>query len=227
MIQHVPHKRARQPRINAHRTHRTRIKICGITNVDDALTAARFGADAIGLIFAPSRRRIHVEIAVRIVQALPPFVLTVGVFRDVSPDTIRQTIEHVPVNAVQLHGDESPDFCAAVDRPVIKRFSIAPDDTSASLTTRLEGYDVAGHLLDPGAGDGRAFDWTLAAGLSDRLILAGGLNADNIASALRIASPSAVDVCSGVESEPGRKDRNKMHAFIQEIRRHDADKNAQ
>ncbi len=207
--------------------HETRIKVCGVTNVDDALSAAELGAHAIGLIFAPSHRQIDVNTAAQIVRALPPFVITIGVFLNESLDTIRRTLDVVRPYAVQLHGDESPDFCASVGRPVIKRFNIAPDDTTTTLKTRISQYDVAGHLLDPGAGDGRAFDWTLAAGLSDRLILAGGLNPDNIADALRIASPSAVDVCSGVESEPGRKDRNKLHAFVQEIRHHDADTNAQ
>lgn len=204
-------------------TRRTRIKICGVTRVADAAEAIRLGADAIGLIFAESVRRIDVAKARKITESLPPFVASVGVFRDQSALAVNAIADAVGLHIVQLHGSESPRHCAAIRRPVIKCIHVAPDDTIASFRRKIAGYDVSGHLLDPGAGQGRTFDWSQAANVSDRLILAGGLSPQNIAEALAIAAPSAVDVCTGVECEPGIKDHAKLSAFIQEVRRHDAD----
>lgn len=205
--------------------NRTRIKICGITNANDALRAATLGADAVGFIFTDSPRRVSLDQAADVIRALPPFVMTVGVFRNQASDEVNRIIRATRVHAAQLHGDESPATCAAIERPVIKRFDVRSGDDSTSMRSRINQYNVAGHLLDPGAGDGRPFNWTLARNLSHRLILAGGLTADNVAEAIAVAAPFAVDVCSGVEREPGIKDHASLIAFIQEVRRHDADAN--
>lgn len=204
------------------RTRHTRIKICGITSVADAAMAATLGADAIGLIFTDSPRRIDVITAIEIARSIPPFVMLVGVFRDDATDAINTIADRVGLHAIQLHGDESPADCYAINRPVIKCFNVAPHDTQQTLRRRICRYDVSGHLLDPGAGDGRPFDFRIATGATDRLILAGGLNALNVADAISMAAPYAVDVCSGVEASPGIKDSARLGAFIREVRRHDA-----
>lgn len=201
---------------------RTRIKVCGITRLDDALYCAGSGADAIGFVFAESKRRIEPTAAARIVRALPPFVMAVGVFVDDSPDRVNEVADCVGLHAVQLHGSESPGDCASIRVPVIKRFDVTSTDTPESLGVRIDPFDVAAYLLDPGAGDGRAFDHAVAAGLSHRLVIAGGLTADNVSDAIAAALPWAVDVCSGVEKSPGVKDRAKIQAFIEEVRHHDA-----
>ena len=200
----------------------TLVKICGITSVGDAVCAAELGADAIGLIFAESPRRIDTETARQIALALPRSVAIVGVFRDSESSMINESIRRIGLHAAQLHGEEPPATCAAIDAPVIKRFDVTDRDDASTVEQRMRPYAVAARLLDPGAGDGRAFDWAIAKGLGDRLILAGGLNANNVASAIDTTSPFAVDVCSGVEQCPGLKDRAKVAAFIQEVRRHDS-----
>ncbi|HPF38642.1 MAG TPA: phosphoribosylanthranilate isomerase [Phycisphaerae bacterium] len=202
---------------------RTRVKICGITRIDDARRAVELGADAIGLILTDSTRRIDLDRAARIVRSLPPFVLAVGVFRQQSPSDINLMLEVTGLHVAQLHGDESPADCAAISRPVIKRFDIRPDDDNATLRRRVAEYNVAAHLLDPGAGEGRPFDYALARDVSPRLIIAGGLSSTNVACAIAAAAPFAVDVCSGIERAPGEKDLDKLSAFLQEVRRHDAD----
>lgn len=199
----------------------TRIKICGITNRDDARIAIEAGADAVGFVFALSPRRIAPESAQEIVAGLPPLVATVGVFMNQSLDEILETARAVGLHAVQLHGSESADDCLRLPCQVIKRFDILENETGESLRGRMGRYRVAACLLDPGAGDGRAFDWRIAANLPGPLILAGGLTARNVGSAIRIARPFAVDVCSGVEREPGRKEPQKVRAFIKAVR--DAD----
>ena len=200
----------------------TRIKICGITNVDDALAAVAAGADAIGLVLAPSPRRVDYDTAGAIVAALPPFVTTVAVLVDPTADQLAELVAHVGVDALQLHGDEPPELCHAAPRRVIKRFNIIENDTADRLAERMRPYRVAGYLLDPGAGSGRVFDWRLARGLPGPLIVSGGLRPENVAQAIRAARPYGVDVCSGVEAAPGRKDHDRLRQFVQAVRSADA-----
>jgi phosphoribosylanthranilate isomerase len=198
----------------------TRVKICGVTNLADARAAVDAGADGIGLVFADSPRRIEAEVAHSIVAELSPAAIFVGVFRDASLDVVNSVAKKVGLDCVQLHGSESPEFCAAVNHCVIKRFQIG----GQNLALEIPCYRTFASLLDPGAGDGRTFDWQRAAGLPHRIIVAGGLTPENVAEPIKLLRPFGVDVASGVETAPGRKDRRKMIAFIQAVRRADADR---
>jgi phosphoribosylanthranilate isomerase len=196
----------------------TRIKICGLTSLDDALLAVEAGADALGLVFADSPRQVSLAAAERIVAELPPLVGTVGVFVNANCVEVATIAARVRLEAVQLHGEELPEDCERLPCRVIKRFDILESDTPDILRRRMERYRVAAYLLDPGAGSGRTFNWEIAGDLPGPLIISGGLNPDNVGAAIRRLRPFAVDVCSGVESEPGRKDREKVRAFIQAVR---------
>jgi phosphoribosylanthranilate isomerase len=197
-----------------------RVKICGITNLDDALAAAELGADAVGFVFAESKRRVSCETARAITGALPPFVTAVGVFMNAPLGDLLDAAAASGIGVVQLHGEESPKYCGRVARayPVIKRIAVRPGDRAGDLDSRMRPYDVSAFLLDPGAGDGVPFDWKSAAGLGRRILAAGGLTPDNVRRAVRECGPMAVDVSSGVEREPGRKDREKMRKFILEAK---------
>ncbi|HEY3246702.1 MAG TPA: phosphoribosylanthranilate isomerase [bacterium] len=193
-----------------------RIKICGILDVENALAAADAGADAIGLVFAPSRRRVTGEQAQAIVNALPPFVTKVGLFVDADLRTIHEVADVCALDVIQLHGNESPEFCAGLHRPVIKAIRVK----DASSLTAMDAYRVAAFLLDGfhpeiAGGTGLTFDWNLAAELdgSYRVILSGGLTPDNVGDAIRTVHPYGVDVSSGVETD-GRKDPVKIREFI-------------
>lgn len=198
----------------------TRVKICGISDVENALVAAEAGADAIGLVFAPSRRRVTVEQAREIVDALPPFVTTVGLFVDEDPARIEEVADACRLDVVQLHGSESPGFCAALGRTVIKAIRVKD---AASLAV-MDGYRVAGFLLDSyhpevAGGTGRTFDWDLAEQVSGRyrVILSGGLTPANVTEAIEKVRPHGVDVSSGVETD-GRKDPAKIREFVMRVR---------
>ena len=200
-----------------------RVKICGITSPRDAASAAAAGADAIGLVFADSPRRVSPAQAAAILADLPPFVTPVALFVDDSPDRIRRICRPLHIRTVQLHGDEPPaaaeqlgGFC------VIKAFRVGTEADLAAMT----GYPSDACLLDScvagrAGGTGVAFDWQLAAKASRQrpLILAGGLNPENVAEAVRVVRPYAVDVSSGVETAPGRKDLRRMEAFVAAARK--------
>lgn len=195
-----------------------RVKICGVTRVEDALAAARLGADALGFNFWPrSRRYLPPERARAIVRRLPPFVTAVGVFVDPTRDEVLRAAEASGVGVAQLHGDEPPDLCASLPLPVLKGIRL---DGRGALA-RLAAYDVAGFLLDaPSAGyggSGTTCDWPLAAEAARArpIVLAGGLTPENVAEAVRAVRPWAVDVASGVESEPGVKDEARMRRFVE------------
>ncbi len=201
---------------------RTRIKICGITRVDDALQAAWLGADAIGLVFYHrSPRRVRVEQAASIVDALPPFISVVALFVDAGQEEIKQVLSVVRVDYLQFHGDESPAACRAYRQPYIKAVRMRPGQNVAAYAARYD--DAAALLLDtysPGlpGGTGEPFDWsTIPQSLSRPLILAGGLHAGNVADAVAAVHPYAVDVSGGVESGKGIKDAAKMTGFIQQV----------
>ena len=191
------------------------VKICGITSEDDALLAVAMGADAVGFVFAPSPRQIAPQQAYDITRRLPPEVLTVGVFRDELPGRVVEIAHKAGVKAVQLHGRETPEQTVEVAnsiRWVIKAFSA----TSNELR-HADKYGTDLVLVDaPTPGSGRLFDWGLASDVSPnvRMILAGGLDPDNVADAVKIVEPWGVDVSTGVEASPGVKDPTKVRRFI-------------
>lgn len=201
---------------------RIRVKICGITRAEDAMAAAILGADAIGLVFyPPSPRAVTIEQAMQVIRALPAFVTTVGLFVDAGREQVAKVLSQVPLDVLQFHGNETPVDCAGHGRPYIKALRMKPGMDIGEVA--LDYADAQGILLDsyqtgvPG-GTGQVFDWRqVPSGLSQRLILAGGLEAGNIAEAIRIARPYAVDVSGGVEAAKGIKDHARMAAFINEV----------
>jgi phosphoribosylanthranilate isomerase len=205
---------------------RTRVKICGLTRKADALSAAMLGVDAIGLVFyPPSPRAVSVDLAREIVSDLPPFVSVVALFVDEQPDRIREVIENVAVDLLQFHGDESPEFCNSFSVPYIKAIRM---DGQVDIGEIERRYSAArGLLLDAyhpeqKGGTGLQFDWKrIPRHCRTPIILAGGLNPENVIDALEMAQPFALDVSSGVELGKGIKDRNKMAAFVREVRRFD------
>ncbi|HEY7676003.1 MAG TPA: phosphoribosylanthranilate isomerase [Candidatus Methylomirabilis sp.] len=204
----------------------TRIKICGITDPDDAALAVEAGADALGFNFVPGTPRcIPPEIAGAIIAGLPPFVTCVGVFLDQSLEDVLRASAVAGVGAVQLHGSEGEDFARRIPLKVIKAI---PVSDAASLR-RMLGYPAHAFLLDShrdgeAGGTGRTFPWDLAreAGRHGRIVLAGGLTPANVAEAVRCVRPFAVDVASGVERRPGVKDPQKVRDFVAAVRRADA-----
>ncbi|TAM61641.1 MAG: phosphoribosylanthranilate isomerase [Rhodanobacter sp.] len=202
----------------------TRIKCCGMTRVEDALLAARLGADAIGLVFtARSKRQVTMARARQIAAAMPPFVASVALFMDDDASLVRQVIDQIQPTLLQFHGGETDGWCMQFGRPFLK--AIAMGEGAAALP-RLRDYPHAAGLLldghDPGeaGGSGKAFDWSLLpTDLAQPVILAGGLHPGNVGQAVRAARPWAVDVASGIEISPGIKDAAKMAAFIAAVRR--------
>ncbi len=201
---------------------RVRTKICGITTPDAALCAAEAGADAIGLVFYPaSPRAVSLQQAAAIQAVLPPFVTTVGLFVNPSVDAVRDALAAVPLDCLQFHGDESPAFCAGFGRPWIKAIRVR--DAASVTAGRLDPYGAAQALLLDTAtalpgGSGQSFDWSLVpGGCLQPVILAGGLDPSNVQDAIRQARPYAVDVSSGVESAPGRKDATLIQSFMRAV----------
>ncbi len=200
-----------------------RSKICGITRVDDALTAAKAGADAIGLVFyAKSPRAVDVRQAREIVAALPPFVTTVGLFVNASRCEINEILDAVPLDMLQFHGDETPAQCEGFHRPWFKALRVGNGEDIEAQVARYA--NASGILLDtfvagvPG-GTGERFDWSLIpAALAKPLILAGGLTAENVQQAIAQVRPYAVDVSGGVEASKGVKDASKVMAFVARVR---------
>ena len=200
---------------------KVRVKICGLTRLEDALLAVSLGAHALGLIFfKKSPRYVSPEAARNIIQSLPPFVQTVGVFVNERAEVIREIAQFCSLNLIQLHGDESPDFCVELGLPCIKAFRIKGEES----LKRLSSYKgkVKAWLLDtykkglPG-GTGKTFNWDLAIKAKTYgvpIILAGGLWPDNIEAAIKTVQPYAVDVNSGVEVSPGVKDKKLMERLF-------------
>ncbi len=200
----------------------TRVKICGITNREDAQAAVAAGADALGFVFADSPRRVSAARARQIVDGLPPFITAVGVFVDAAMEQVQQTREQAGLDLVQLHGEEPPEYCERFQGRVLKRFPVYVDDTPKRLRARMQGYDVRAYLLDPGAGSGQTFRWEIAREIELPLIVAGGLTAENVAEVVQIVRPYGVDVSSGVEVAPGKKDPDRVAAFVQAVKEADA-----
>jgi len=201
---------------------RVRVKVCGMTRVEDTVAAARLGVDAVGLVFYPkSPRHVSVEQARTLVASLPAFVTVTALFLDPSAEQVQQVLDGVRVELLQFHGGEPAEFCRGFNRPYIKAVPMGSQADVAEYTRRHAG--AAALLLDSHAagqsgGTGVSFDWaSLPKVDGPPLILAGGLNPGNVATAIRIVRPYGVDVSSGVESAPGIKDEGKMTAFVHEV----------
>ena len=195
-----------------------KVKVCGMTSLKDALNAVEGGADAVGFIFyKKSPRSVTMKTVREIVLELPPFVDTVGVFVDETAEQINKIADYCNLDIIQLHGNESPTFCKKIRRKVIKAFRIK----DMQSVKKISNFQVSGFLLDTFSenlhgGTGKVFDWNLAlpAKKFGPVIMAGGLTPNNVQQAVRQIRPYGVDVCSGVESEPGIKDHKKVRAFL-------------
>lgn len=202
----------------------TLIKICGITNLDDALVAVDAGADALGFNFyRPSSRYIEPGAVRRIIEQLPETILTVGVFVNECSESVKGIAEEAGLHALQLHGDESPEYCSEFkDRFVIKTFAVK-EGFDETLTSR---YEVNAIMLDAShkelkGGTGQVIDWSLARRVGDQgrpMFLAGGLSPENVSEAVATVQPYAVDACSALESSPGQKDHSRVRAFVKAVR---------
>ncbi len=200
-----------------------KVKICGITSATDALMAATAGADAIGLNFyRSSPRYIDPDRALAIRLALPPFVSAVGIFVDEHPDTVRETMDHCRLDYAQLHGHESPRRVAQLKGyRLIKAIRISSEEDLRELERyRVDAFLLDTYVEDTPGGTGQTFDWDIARAAANRakVILAGGLNVHNVADAVAAGRPYGVDVASGVESEPGKKDRKLVNQFVREAK---------
>jgi phosphoribosylanthranilate isomerase len=203
---------------------RTRIKFCGMTRVEDALLAVALGVDALGLIFAEgSPRRLEPAAAGAIRGRLPPLVSVVALLRNTPPGQVRHIIDTVRPDLLQFHGEETAQFCAGFGLPWLK--AVPMKNLARPLNAVVAEYAGAaallldGHAPGEAGGQGHSFDWnSVAAGVGKPFLLAGGLRPDNVAEAIRIARPYAVDVSSGIESAPGIKDSGKMEAFVRQVR---------
>ncbi len=198
-----------------------KVKICGITNLEDALAAVSWGADALGFVFAPSPRQVTVEQVLPIVPQLPPFVCKVGVFVDSSLEKVKEIMSLCGLDLAQLHGSESPHLCQALFPQVIKAFRVRDE----SILGLLPQYKVSAYLLDSydvalKGGTGQSFNWEIAkqAKRYGPVILSGGLTPANVRQAIALVQPYAVDVSSGVESQTGKKDHNKLRAFLETVK---------
>lgn len=213
----------------------TRVKICGITNIEDALLAAELGADALGFVFAESPRKVTPEQAERIISELPPLVTTVGVFVNHPANDVKAVADYCGLDVLQLHGEESLSYCKQFHRRVIKAFRMRNyteieewlfHENEHEATTPIDPRsNIVAYLVDAFArgqygGTGIHLNWELIRNLESRkpLILAGGLNPKNVALAIKVVKPYAVDVSSGVELKPGKKDKYKLREFMKVVR---------
>lgn len=200
-----------------------RVKICGITNVDDALLAVELGAHALGFIFAESPRRVTPIMASQIIEKLPPLITKVGVFVDEDKEMVSEVAAVCGLDALQFHGSEPPEYCTRFKEKGVKVIKAVRVKNRESLEP-LSHYSADAYLLDThvegmAGGTGVTFDWKLAleAKKFGPIILSGGLNSENVAEAIRVAKPFGVDVCSGVEKRTGKKDLDKLRAFFDEV----------
>jgi phosphoribosylanthranilate isomerase len=202
----------------------TWIKICGITNLPDALQATALEVDALGFIFAPSPRRIDPSAAKEIICSLPPSIFKIGVFVNEKIPEVRKIADECGLQGLQFHGQESPEYCQAFSLPVIKAIAVRSMDSLkemrkySSVSILLDGWSA-----ERAGGSGNAFCWEWAEEVREKrnFILSGGLNSINVYQAVQQLKPFGVDVCSGVEQVPGKKDSWKMMDFVREVRRAD------
>lgn len=207
---------------------RTRIKFCGLTRAQDIEVAARLGADAIGLVCVPgSKRELSAAQAADLRALVPPLVATVLLLSNADEAFARDAIRRVRPDFVQFHGNETPDFCTSMGRPYFKGVAVASEQDVIEAAQRHAGASALlldSHGLDGMGGTGKSFDWgQIPRTLDVAVILAGGLTPENVGRAVRMATPYAVDVSSGIESAPGRKDFEKMKAFAEAVRQADAE----
>jgi len=204
---------------------RTRVKICGLTSVEEAVLAASLGADAVGLVFyPPSKRALSVAEAIAIRQALPAFVSAVGLFVNPTEAQVETVLKTLHLDCLQFHGDETPQFCASFGLPYMKAIRVRE---GLDLEKEILRFTTSSAILldsfdkHSAGGTGTRFDWEIAAeavrSTEQHIVLAGGLDAQNVAAAIRQVCPYAVDVSSGVESAPGRKSPERMQAFFNEV----------
>jgi len=203
---------------------KAKVKICGITCLEDAQAAVAAGADAIGLVFyPPSSRYVTPTVAAQIVAELGPFVTTVGLFVNAEAKVVKETLALTSLQLLQFHGDESEEYCRQFQRPYIKALRMSPDlDPSQAMAAYPGacGYLFDAWQADKFGGTGKTFDWQRIVGLAgDNVILAGGLNPDNVETAVQAVRPYAVDVSGGVELAPGKKDHLALKAFIKAAKR--------
>ncbi len=199
------------------------VKICGITNEADALAATEAGADALGLMFyEPSPRNISLKAAAEIARKLPPFVIKVGVFVNAPEDVVLRAIGECGLNIVQFHGDETPDYCQLFPVMTVKAFRIRDAESLKALPDYpTDAWLLDAYVADKLGGTGAKFNWDLAVEaqkLGRPIFLAGGLTPENVGEAVRKVRPYAVDVSSGVEASPGKKDHEKVRKFIREAK---------
>jgi phosphoribosylanthranilate isomerase len=200
-----------------------RVKICGITRIEDLRAACDAGVDALGFVFyAKSPRNVSIEQAATLVKAMPPFVQSVGLFVDAEPAFVQSVLKAAPLDLLQFHGGETPEYCRSFARPYLKAVRVREGVDLVKYATDFT--DARALLLDayvPGVpgGTGERFDWSLiSAGLPKLIVLSGGLTPDNVNEAVKVVQPWAVDVSSGVEAAPGIKDATKVTAFITRAR---------
>ncbi|MCH7881492.1 MAG: phosphoribosylanthranilate isomerase [Proteobacteria bacterium] len=207
--------------------HRTRIKICGITRLSDAQQAAALGTDAIGLVFhAPSPRSIEIDAALQIRCAMPPFVTVTALFMNENEDWVDQVLQKVRPDCLQFHGDEPAEFCTQWSRPYVKAIPMGSVEDIAAYAAQhphAQGFLLDSNVAGRQGGSGDTFDWSkIPSSLDFPLLLAGGLNPENVAAAIARVSPWGVDVSSGVEKSRGIKDANLIDQFFSEVKRGDA-----
>jgi len=201
----------------------TRVKVCGITSVEDAQWLCKTGLDAIGLVFfEKSPRHVTVQQAIDICHAIPPFITIVGLFVNKPVKELETLLAQVPIDLLQFHGAESAQYCEQFSRPYIKAVPMQglSDFTAyADQYSKAKGFLVDSHAPNSVGGTGKTFDWTQVPHHYPKpIILAGGLRSENIAAAIEITNVYAVDVSSGVESSPGQKDKQKVEQFMQEVK---------
>ncbi len=204
----------------------TKVKICGITSAEDAAVAVEAGADALGFVFyRKSPRYIEPLVAKQIIMGLPPLVTAVGVFVDEEQQVVRSLMDDCGLALAQLHGQESAVYCQELGRPVLKALRVKDRSSFLALAEFQGRAGVRGFVLDAFSdqaygGTGQVIDWELAAEVARaaHILLAGGLTPDNVATAIQSVQPYGVDVSSGVEREPGKKDHEKVRAFIRAVR---------
>ena len=200
-----------------------KVKICGITSLPDGLAAAEAGADALGFVFwEQSPRRVSLEAAAGIIRALPPFIVKVGVFVNAPEELVYRAISECGLSLLQFHGDETPDYCLQFGLMSMKAFHIRDAESLCALAAyRTEAWLLDAFSAEKPGGTGERFNWDLAVQareLGRPIFLAGGLTPENVVEAVRKVRPYAVDVSSGVESAPGKKDPAKVEAFIRAVK---------
>jgi len=200
------------------------VKICGITRVEDAVVAVEGGADAIGLNFYPgSKRFVAPKVAASIISNVSPYTSVVGLFVNADAQQVEEVLSCCPLSQLQFHGDESADFCSSFGRPYVKSVPVSSEAVMSAIVDahiNARAYLFDTQVLGEHGGTGKTFDWRLMPQKNiGHRVLAGGLDAENVAEAIRIAAPDAVDVDSGVESRPGVKDPDKIHRFVSAAKR--------